>query len=110
MTPKAFINQYPLFRFEEFRAAHQAGGDRSEQTTGTVLKQYVQSGRLINVRRGLYARVPEGMSADEFQVDPYLVASRLCSDSVIAYHSALQLLGKAHSVSRRITYLTQRRA
>ena len=38
-----------------------------------------------------------------------LVASRLAPDAVIAYHSALQLHGKAYSLSRRITFLSQSR-
>lgn len=110
MTPKAFFANHPVFTFEEFRAAHQTSGERSPQTTHSVLKQHVATGRLNNIRRGVYARVPEGQSADRFQVDPYLIANRLSTDAVIAYHSALELLGKAHSVSSRMTYLTARRA
>jgi predicted transcriptional regulator of viral defense system len=62
-------------------------------------------GHLINVRRGLYARIPEGETVKEFQVDPYLIASRTSPDAVIAYHSALQLLGKTYSLHTGITYL-----
>ncbi len=109
MTPKAFFVKHAVFRFDEFRAAYHATGHRSPHTIGAVLKQHVAAGRLLNLRRGLYATIPEGESIDRFQVDPYLVASRLSEDAVIAYHSALQLLGKAHSVSSRITYLTARR-
>lgn len=68
------------------------------------------AGNLINVRRGLYARVPDGADAATFRVDPYLVASRFAEDAVIAYHSALQFLGKAHSQSQRLTYLSGHRA
>ena len=38
-----------------------------------------------------------------------MIAGRLSKDAVIAYHSALQFLGKAHSVSSRLTYVTARR-
>jgi predicted transcriptional regulator of viral defense system len=110
MKPTDFFARHPVFRFEEFREAHQSGGTRSPETTGSVLKQHVAAGNLINVRRGLYARVPEGADAATFRVDPYLVASRLADDAVIAYHGALQLLGKAHSQSQRLTYLSGRRA
>lgn len=109
MKPTDFFSRHPVFRFEEFRDAHQAAGDRSPETTGSVLKQHVAAGNLLNVRRGLYARVPEGADAATFWVDPYLVASRLAPDAVIAYHSALQLLGIAHSQSQRLTYLSARR-
>ena len=110
MKPTQFFGQHPVFRFEGFRAAHQATGDRSPETTASVLKQHVAAGNLLNVRRGLYARVPEGADPATFRVDPYLLASRLSADAVIAYHSALALLGKAHSLSQRLTYLTGRRA
>src|SRR5688500_2214731 len=110
MKPTDFFARHPVFRFEEFRAAHQSAGRRSPQTTGSVLKQHVAAGNLLNVRRGLYARVPDGATAATFRVDPYLLASRLSEDAVIAYHAALQLLGKAHSQSRRLTYRSRRRA
>jgi len=110
MKPTDFFARQAVFRVEEFRAVHQASGTRSPATTASVLKQHVAAGNLLNVRRGLYARVPEGSDAATFRVDPYLVASRLAEDAVIAYHSALQLLGKAHSLSQRITYLSARRA
>jgi putative SOS response-associated peptidase YedK len=58
--PTAYFARHPVFRFDEFRAAHLSEGKRSPQTTASVLKQHVAAGRLINVRRGLYARVPEG--------------------------------------------------
>lgn len=108
--PTQFFARHPVFRYDEFRAAHQAAGERSPLTTTSVLKHHVAAGNLLHVRRGLYARVPEGATAATFRVDPFLVASRLTPDAVIAYHGALQLLGKAHSVSHRVTYLTARRA
>jgi predicted transcriptional regulator of viral defense system len=108
--PTKFFAKHPVFGFEEFRAAHQSAGKRSPQTTGSVLKQHVARGNLINVRRGVYARVPESADAATFRVDPYLLASRLAEDAVIAYHSALQFLGNAHSQSQRLTYLSGRRA
>ncbi len=108
--PAEFFVRHPVFRFDEFSAAHQEAGDRSPLTTTSVLKYHVAAGNLVHVRRGLYARVPEGADAASYRVDPYLVASRLTDDAVIAYHGALQLLGKAHSDSHRLTYLTVHRA
>lgn len=104
-----FFVRQPVFRLHDFREAHLASGDRSRQTTASVLKHHVAAGNLINVRRGLYASVPPGSEAARYRVDPYLIASRLAEDAVIAYHGALQLLGKAHSISNKITYLTGHR-
>jgi predicted transcriptional regulator of viral defense system len=108
--PSDFFARHPVFRLEEFRAAHQAVAQRSSASTASLLKHHVAAGNLINVRRGVYARVPRGFDAARFRVDPYLLASRASVDAVIAYHSALQLLGTAHSQSQRITYLTAHRA
>jgi predicted transcriptional regulator of viral defense system len=110
MKPAHFFARHPVFRFDEFQRAHQSDGTRSPETTASVLKQHVAAGNLINLRRGLYARVPDGATAATFRVDPYLVASRLATDAVIAYHGALQLLGKAHSHFQQLTYLSCRRA
>ena len=110
VKPTDFFARHAVFRFDEFREAHLSAGTRSPETTASVLKQHVAAGNLINVRRGLYARVPEGSDAATFRVDPYLVASRLTPDAVIAYHGALQLLGRAHSQSQRLTYLSAHRA
>lgn len=110
MKPTDFFSRHPIFRFDEFRRAHLSSGRRSPATTASVLKQHVAAGHLINVRRGLYARVPEGSDNLSFRVDPYLVASRLTPDAVIAFHGALQLLGRAHSQSHRLTYLSMHRA
>ena len=43
-------------------------------------------------------------------MDPYLLATALTDDAVVAYHAALQFHGKAYSVSRRFHYLTCARA
>jgi len=109
ITPSTFFQTHPVFRFDEFRHAYLIDGRRSEATVGAVLKQHVAAGNLINLRRGLYAHVPPGSDVKDFHVDVFLVASRATTDAVIAYHSALQMLGKAHSLTNRITYLTGHR-
>jgi len=68
------------------------------------------AGRLLRVRRGLYAVVPRGADPQAAPVDPYLVATALADDAVVAYHAALQFHGKVDSVSRRFHYLTCARA
>jgi predicted transcriptional regulator of viral defense system len=109
MKPGDYFATNSVFRFGDFVSAHRDGRDRSLQASQAVLKQHVRAGNLLHVRRGLYAVVPRGTSARNLRPDPYLLASRLASDSVVAYHAALQLHGKAHSLSRRFTYLTSTR-
>jgi len=110
MKPVDYFATHPLFRFEDFASAHREGEARKPVASQAVLRQHVRAGHLLHVRRGLYAVVPRGTLAEDLQVDPFLLASRLAPDAVIAYHAALQLHGRAHSLSRRVTYLTCTRA
>jgi predicted transcriptional regulator of viral defense system len=110
MKPVDYFSTHPLFRFEDFVAAHREGDARKPAASQAVLRQHLRAGHLLHVRRGLYAVVPRGTLAETLQIDPFLLASRLAPDAVIAYHAALQLHGRAHSFSRRVTYLTCTRA
>lgn len=106
MKPTDYFARNPVFRFVDFASAHQEDGKLSPQASHAVLKQHVKAGNLLHIKRGLYAVVPRGESPDTTLVDPYLLASRLAPDGVVAYHAALQLHGKAYSIFRRFTYLT----
>jgi len=104
-----FFDRHPLFTHGEFVSAHTATG-RSANTSNTLLRKHVAAGRILRVRRGLYATVSRGADSHTAPVDPYLLATALADDAVVAYHAALQFHGKAHSVSRRFHYLTCDRA
>lgn len=104
-----FFETHPVFRHEDFLEAHTSGG-RSPITSNNLLAKHLASGRLLRLRRGLYAVVPRGVDPGRMSVDPYLVASKLTEDAVVAYHAALQFYGKSYSVWRRYHYLTHKRA
>jgi len=107
--PTEFFARHPVFRHDEFVAVHSGSGRRSRHTSASVLKQHVAAGNLLHLRRGLYATVPPGTSPDEARVDPYLVATKLAPDAVVAYHAALQFHGRTYSVWRRFHWLTRSR-
>jgi predicted transcriptional regulator of viral defense system len=107
MKPQDFFDSHPVFTYEEFVSSVES---KSKRTRDALLTYYVKTGRLLNVRRGLYASVPTGMSPEKSPVDLFLIASKLTGDAVIAYHSALELHGKAYSVWTNITYLTGQRS
>ncbi len=109
MKPTDYFDRHPVFRFDDFAAAHTGGGRRSWQTTASVLKQHVAAGRLLHLRRGLYASVPRGADPERHLVDSYLLATQLAPDGVVAYHAALQFHGKAYSLWSRFHYLTRGR-
>ena len=109
VKPTDFFARHPVFRYDEFVAAHAGQGGRSRQTTASVLKQHVAAGTLLHLRRGLYATVPRGADPQSHQVDPYLVATKLAEDAVVAWHAALQFHGKAYSLWNRFHYVTRAR-
>lgn len=109
MKPADYFDRHPVFRFDDFAAVHAADGRRSRQTTASVLKQHVASGRLLHLRRGLYATVPRGTDPERYQVDPYLLATQLSPDGFVTGHAALQFHGKAYSLWSRFHYLTRTR-
>ena len=104
-----YFAQAPVFTHEEFVSAR-AGKGRSVHTANNILAHHVGAGHVLRVRRGVYATVPRGVSPDAAVVDPYLLATRLTANAVVAYHAALQFHGKAYSVSNRFAYLTRQRA
>ena len=106
VKPKTFFARHPVFRHEDFVAEHADRGGRSRQTSSSVLKQHVAAGRLLHLRRGLYASVPDEVDPTEHQVDPYLLATQLSRDAVVAYHAALQFHGRAYSLWNRFEYST----
>jgi predicted transcriptional regulator of viral defense system len=106
MKLEHFFNRHPVFTGDELAAFLASEGPRNVRTQEALLLYHVKSGRLVRVRRGLYAVVPPGASAESYPVDPFLLASRLTKDAVLAYHTAMELHGKAYSVYEHFTYLS----
>jgi len=90
-----FFETHPVFSLGEAAKSLAPPGGKA----GTVerLKYHLEVGRLKLVAREIYAVVPAGIPASSFQPDPLLVASAIRPDGVFAFHSALELLGAAHS-------------
>jgi predicted transcriptional regulator of viral defense system len=109
MRAQNYFASHPAFTHDEFLASRAEPAGRSRRTADSLLALHLAAGRLIRVKRGLYASVPPGASADAFVVDPYLVATKVSPDAVVAYHAALQFHGKTYSVWHRYTVLSRLR-
>ena len=83
LRPRDFFAAHRVFTHAEFVSAHTAGR-RSEHTSNSLLAKHAARGRLLRVRRSLYAVVPEAVDPREFAPDPYLVATRLRDGAVVA--------------------------
>ena len=101
-----FFTRRPVFTSEEFKSFWDADGLRSPRTREALLAHHVRTGRIYRVRRGLYVSAPFGFSPDTYPVDPFILAGKMSSDAVLAYHTALQFFGKAHSVREEMIFLT----
>lgn len=108
MRATEYMEDHPVFRHRDFVAAHTQDG-RSRATSNNLLAKHVATGRLLRVRKGLYATVRRGQDPRTAPIDPYLLASNLTPDAVVAYHAALQFHGRAYSVWRVYHLLTGKR-
>jgi len=90
-----FFDTHPVFSLEEAVRYLAPSGKKSSAIE--KLKYHLAAGRLKSLGRELYTVVPSGATADSVNPDPFLVAAASRPDGVFAYHSALELLGAAHS-------------
>ena len=109
MKVDAFFYTHPIFRYEEFARLKAEQGVINPRAARKALLYYATVGRLLNVRRGIYAVVSPDVLPDQASVDPYLLASKAANDSVLAYHTALELHGVAYSVFEQFTFLTSQK-
>lgn len=104
MKTTTFFARNPVFRSTEFSAWRRSSLPKADNA---LLAYHVRAGHLVRIRRGLYATVPPGFSPETASVDPYLLASKLTEDALLAYHSALQLQGRAYALHQRVLFLTE---
>ena len=106
MVVNEFLERHPVFTLTEFKAFLDKNASVNEWTQQNLLAYYKKKGRILGVKRGLYAVVPLGMEPDEFLPDPFVLAARMAEDSVLSYHTALEFYGSAYSVQNRFIYLS----
>ncbi len=102
-----FFLRHPVFSLGTFRRAGEQHG-LTRTALAERVKYGLERGRLKLLAKRLYAVVPPGVPTDGFTPDRLLVPGALAADAVLAYHSALEVLGFAHSVYRDVYYLTTR--
>lgn len=107
MDSLEFFATHPVFTHAEFLSSRQGGRARSPRTADNLLRQHEARGRIVRVRRGLYASVPPGVDASMLQVDPFVLATKVSADATVAYHAALEFYGRAYSVWSQVTFLAR---
>ena len=107
MNIQNFFTNHPVFTYDEFRSYCMQEGNRNQRTVDSLLTYHIKVDRLIRVRRGLFVVVPTGINPAQVPIDPYLVAAKMTTDAVLAYHTALEFHGKAYSIHNRFYLLTK---
>lgn len=104
MKHDEFFRKRPVFTSAEFAqhlARRAVSGERAQES---ILAYHQKAGRILRVKRGLYAVIPPGFDPESFPVDPFLVAAKLAPDAVLSHQTALEFHGRAHSVQERFVY------
>ena len=90
-----FFSAHSVFDRAEYAAA--VGRDPRDSVVTAMLAQHLRAGNIKRIARGVFASVPKHADARTWSVDRFLAASRLRRNGIIAYHSALELHGRAYT-------------
>ena len=101
-----FPVQCAVFTVEELDHFLSVRGAGSPNTRKSLLAHDRKQGRIVRVRRGLYATVPWDMDPASMVDAPFLVAAKMTEGAVLAHHTALEFHGKACPVHWRLIYVS----
>ncbi|MFT4552031.1 MAG: putative transcriptional regulator of viral defense system [Chlamydiales bacterium] len=104
---QSFFTNRQIFTTEEVRNIISSNKDKS--TLKNLMTYHLNKGHIIRIRRALYYVVPKGITPESSPVDPYLICSKMASDALLGYHTALAYFGKLHSIRNDFIYITQQK-
>lgn len=110
MRHRDFFRRHPVFTAEELSAHLASRGPVGPRTREALLSYYTRTGRLLRIRRGLYAVLPPGSDPRSYPVDPYLIAGKITADAVLSHHTALEYHGRAYTVWQHLVYTSSQPA
>ena len=91
----SFLSAHPVFTRAEFAAAF--GHLASAANVTSLLRHHLRAGNIKRVSREVFAAVPAHLAVERMMIDRFAAASKLRSDGVLGFHSALELHGIAYS-------------
>jgi len=104
-----FLSTHAVFSVKDVQQFLAEHGSTNPKTRKALLSYHRSRGRILPIRRGLYASIPSGYALVSYAVDPVLIAAKMADDSVIAYHTALEYHGKAYSRYNRMVFFSDSR-
>lgn len=103
-----FFDKHPAFTREELKQYVEKHQSENPNTLKQLINYHLNQENIGQVKRGLFYIVKRGYSADDTPVDEMIIAGKMRDDAVLAYHTALDLFGRAHSVFNVFYFLTQK--
>jgi len=91
----SFLSAHPVFTRTEFAAAF--GHSASAANVTSLLRHHLRAGNIKRVSREVFAAVPAHLAVDRMVIERFAAASKLRTDGVLGFHSALELHGIAYS-------------
>ena len=105
MNSLSFFYTHPIFRYEEFSAWKKENGVKTKNAVRKALYYHTRRKHILNILRGIYGVIPPSGSENLF-FDPYLIAAKGAEESILAYHTTLELHGVAYSIFEKFTFIT----
>jgi predicted transcriptional regulator of viral defense system len=105
-----FVEETPVFTIRDLERVLQVDSGKNVQAREAAynfVKNRRRAGRLGVVKEGVYYVVRPGANPMTMPVDEFLVASKLAPDSVLAFHTALDVLGFGHSMFSSYYYFSK---
>lgn len=109
MNLNNFLYTHPIFRLEEFKEWKESKRPIEAASLHSSINFCIQTNKIKRIRRELFAVIPPNEKPETITFDPYLLAGKTTIDSIIAYHSALELHGLAYSTFQQFTFITQKK-
>jgi predicted transcriptional regulator of viral defense system len=108
MKTEQFFAKNPVFTLKEFVGFYQNVSNANLNSVIRLIHYHEKVGNILHIRRGFFAYVPIANRRKDYKVNPYLIAGRITEDSIIAYHTSLELQGVAYSVFHEFYFITEK--
>ncbi len=104
-----FLEKNPVFTLRELMHYIEQGssGNKAPQAAYNFIKNRRRAGRLGVVKEGVYYVIRPGATARTMAVDEFLITSKLAPEAILAYHTALDVLGFGHSLFSSYYYFSK---
>lgn len=109
MKTKEFLYIHPVFHLNDFVSWKRTKGEIKESSIHSAINYLIKSGQIKRIRRELFGVIPPNESVNTVDFDKYLIAAKIVDDSILAYHTALELHGLAYSSFEQLTFLTNKK-